>query len=216
MSNNIGAVIWDLDGTLLDSGDIHYQIEKKVFDDFGIKFDRSTYKKYLSTKVSDLVSSVLEEQNQEIEVEMILSRIRSLTREAYDGEINLSKNALSVIQEIKSIGISQALATAREKLMAEVAVKRFGLNRYFEAMFFAEDVINGKPDPEVFLKAAEFLEVPANECVVIEDGMNGIIAANRANMLSVAYKSKHNSSLDFSEANFTVGDLSEIRSILKL
>ena len=215
MNKTIKAVMWDLDGTLLNSGEIHYNTEKAVLEKFGLHFNKVIYKKYLSTKVEDLVSEIIIEQGSDVKPAEVINMINERSVENYKHNISLFPGIIQVLRSIAQ-KYKQGLATAREKKFALISINRFDLKKYFDAAVFAEDVTQGKPSPEIFLKCAEEMQIEPRHCLVVEDGLNGVLAAKSAGMIAVAKKASHNKDIDFSIADHILVEPDQIIDILNL
>ncbi|MBR0386007.1 MAG: HAD family phosphatase [Erysipelotrichaceae bacterium] len=105
------------------------------------------------------------------------------------GEI-LNEDAVELLEWLKTNGFQIALASSSSRKKLQVKMSEAGIESYFDYVVSAEEVINGKPDPEIFLKAAAYFDAESEECVVIEDSSVGIEAGKRAGMTVIARDSK--------------------------
>ncbi len=119
------------------------------------------------------------------------------------------------IERARALGIPMGVASSNERSRIDVAVKRLGLEPYFRVVFGIDDVGGkGKPDPAVYLAAAEALGTNPADCVAIEDSPSGIAAAKAAGMFCVALVSHHNSTHDVSAADMRTGGFDELTGSL--
>ncbi len=212
MSTN--PVIWDLDGVLLDNEIQHIDAELRTFREFGIPVTRQAAEEYMGIRLNEYFRAVAVRYRAGVRVQA-MTRAHLDTLRRYYGEIfPLTEHAGRVLEEIGGF-TRQALATNRERELALVALERFGLLRRFEAAVYGEDVKRGKPDPEIYLKAAALLEAAPSACTVIEDSVNGMTAAKKAGMRVIIRRGEHNRGVDFAGADHVVEDLREIPRMLK-
>jgi beta-phosphoglucomutase len=180
------AIIWDLDGTLVDSAEYHWRSWRdtlaaegvaityaQFLDSFGQKNDR-ILRAWLPADTSDETIQRIGDAK-EVEYRR-LARTRGLTP---------LPGATEWLSRLHAAGWRQAIASSAPRLNVETMLSALTLEAYFDAIASAEDVTAGKPDPQVFLAAASRVAVPPARCVVVEDAAAGIEAAQRAGMRSV-------------------------------
>jgi HAD superfamily hydrolase (TIGR01509 family) len=210
----IKAIIWDLDGVLIESEPYHIQAEMETFKRYGIKLTLPIAKEYFGIKLEDYFHDIVRRFKLHIPVrEMIREHYNTLKR--YYGEVfPIIPHAIEVLRILQD-EYPMAIATSREKELAQMVLNRFSLYTYFKTIVYGEDVENGKPHPEPFLKASAQLQVEPHSIVVVEDAISGFTAARKAGMYVIARKAQHNSDLDFSAADHVVSDLREIPHLLR-
>jgi beta-phosphoglucomutase len=131
------------------------------------------------------------------------TRYRTLVREL---GIELLPGVRGWLERLQAAGWRQAVASSAPRANVETLIEILGIGAFFGALVAAEDVQRGKPDPQVFLTAAERLAVPPARCVVLEDAPAGIEAAHRAGMRAIGIRSSHPGL----QANITVDTLDEL------
>ncbi len=172
------AVIWDLDGTLVDSRAYHWRAWRETLAALGYSL---TYEQFLATfgwRNEEILRQLLGPDLPEEAV----ARIAGLT---------LLPGARVWLERLHRAGWRQALATSAPRQNVETILAVLGISAYFQATVCAEDVQRGKPDPEIFLRAAARLGVPPARCVVVEDAPAGVEAARRAGMRVVGVLTSH-------------------------
>jgi beta-phosphoglucomutase family hydrolase len=191
-NNHKRAVIWDLDGTLIDSSALHWEAWQKVTEAENIAL---TYEQYVSDfgKRNDEILRGRLGGNLPDE---FIARVSLAKEEVYRGLIRtkgleLLPGARHWLERLKAEGWLQALATSAPRGNIDAAFAALGIGEYFDAVISSEEVRAGKPEPDVFLAAASKLGVAPRDCVVIEDAPAGIEAARRAGMKSVGVLSTH-------------------------
>jgi beta-phosphoglucomutase len=181
------AVLWDLDGTLVDSSDHHWVAWRETIgaeghgvtyaqflDSFGQKNDR-IIRGWLGNDTTDEVIKRIGDAKE-----------AEYRRLALEHGVTALPGALEWIQTLQRDGWLQAIASSAPRLNVEVMVRALKIEPFIDAVVSAEDVTAGKPDPQVFLAAASRLQVPASQCIVVEDAAAGVEAAHRAGMRCIA------------------------------
>ncbi|MFO7711090.1 MAG: HAD family phosphatase [Candidatus Woesearchaeota archaeon] len=178
------AIIFDMDGVLVDSIGVHMKIWRSIFEKRGLTFDKEGFKKYNGTSSKQIAMRLIEEFSLEDTPENILSE-----KIAYDSryldELRLFPRTKSVLSRLKK-SYRLALATSARKEMLDHIDSRFGLLSFFDAAVHSDMVQNSKPAPDLFMRAAEDLGIEYSQCMVVEDSINGIIAARKAGMEAIA------------------------------
>lgn len=212
----VKAIIWDMDGVLVDSENIHPVVESETAKFFGMDFSPEKVRELylgvqLETEFNDMIkrsgkSNITYEQMRKVRDEILKKHLKQ--------GIESVPFAKEVIGSL-SPKFKMALVSSGERFWGEDALDKLKLLEYFSVVIFGEDVQNHKPNPEPFLKASESLGVEPSEIIVVEDSESGFKGAKAAGMKLIARKSEHNKEKDFSFADFVIGDLREIPEILR-
>jgi HAD superfamily hydrolase (TIGR01509 family) len=186
------GVLWDLDGTLIDSADLHYRAWRETLLAHGQDHTPEEFAFYFGQRNDLILRSLFgpglgDDESRRIADEKE-ERYRGLVREV---GLRPLAGALSWLERLKAAGVPQALASSAPPANIAVAVEQLGLMAYLDAAVSAEEVGHGKPDPAIFLEAARRLDVAPERCVVIEDAPAGTEAARRAGMRCVGVLSSH-------------------------
>ena len=210
----IQAIVWDFDGVLLDSELLHIEAEIETFGKFDISPPMSVMKQYLGIKLEDYFGDMAQAFGLQGSLgDMINAHYDTLIH--YYGEIfPLNPHALEVLDDLAK-SYEMAIATSRERELAQLAMKRWSLHTYFKTIIYGDEVKAGKPDPEPFLRACDMLDILPSAAVAIEDAEAGFESAKKAGLYVIALKSEHNRDMDFSQANRVVEDLQEIPGLLQ-
>lgn len=180
------AVLWDLDGTLADSGDYHWRSWRDTLGAEGIEI---TYQQFLDSfgqKNDRILTNWLGPDTPADRIRRIGDAKEALYREfaRIEGLVPLP-GASEWVRRLHETGWRQAIASSAPRANVEVMLDAVGITRLMDAVVTAEDVARGKPDPEVFLRAAERLGVPPGRCIVVEDAAAGVEAGRRAGMRTI-------------------------------
>ncbi len=181
----IRGVIFDLDGVLVTTDELHYQSWKRLTQQEGIEFDREINHRLRGIGRMESLEIVLERAPRTYtpqEKLELAERKNRFYRELLAGltPADLLPGALLTVRELRHRGIKTAVASSSKN--TPLIMDRLGLWEYFDAVADGNDIQHGKPDPEVFLLAARRLGLLPAECLVIEDAPAGIESARRAGM----------------------------------
>jgi len=180
------AVLWDLDGTLVDSEDYHWQSWRDALEPEGLAI---TYEQFLASfgKKNDPIMREWLGAGYTAERAMRLADAKEADYRRLVGAHGLTAlpGAREWLTALHAAGWKQAIVTSAPLANAEIMLRALDMTPLFEAIVTAEDVSHGKPDPEVFLAAAARLGVPPARCIVVEDAAAGVEGARRAGMKSV-------------------------------
>lgn len=203
------AVIFDMDGVIVDSEPLHYESEKRVLSRLGYDFPREIHRKYIGyANEYEFWQDLLEEYGVSLNIQTLI-----LEKQDYFfkhlSHITIIKPALTLLERLKKVSISIALASSSGRELIQKILDTFSLNHFFTVIQSGDDVKNGKPAPDIFLLTAEKLGVKPGECIVIEDSLNGVKAGHAAGMTVVAVPNEYTKMLDFSLADYRVESLDD-------
>lgn len=183
------AVIFDMDGTLVDSTKADYLAWEKLFTFYNKSLSYQEYLPMLGIKSAEIVRQYLPVKDDQ-DVEFALTQKLVFFHEIISANgIEPVPYADLFLKHIKQLEIPVALATSSRRAKMEMVMEELNLLIYFDTVVTGGDVKNGKPAPDIFIKAAEKLGVPPQNCIVFEDAANGVKAAKNAFMKCVALSS---------------------------
>ena len=208
-NQKIRAVLWDMDGVLADTGEVHYQSWMKTLGGAGIPFDRETFRRTFGMNNSGLLEFTLGYPLESDRLNEISERKEAIFRQEIRGRVRLFPGAKEWLERLRGSGIRQAVASSAPQENIEVLVDELGIRLYFDALVSAYHM-PGKPDPAVFLEAARQLHTPPQNCLVVEDAIAGVEAARRAGMRCIAVTNT-NPPEALSAADVIVESLEEVK-----
>lgn len=180
------ALIFDMDGTLVHNMPIHNQAWSDTLAEAGIQIDLDEFNRATTGKKNvEILRMVLGDQLTDAELAYWSERKEILYRERFACCREPLPGLLGLLEQAHALGLPMAVATAAPPENVSFILDELDLRRHFKAVVGAHDVKNGKPDPEIFLKAAGALGAQPESCLVFEDALAGIEAARRAGMDAV-------------------------------
>jgi HAD superfamily hydrolase (TIGR01509 family) len=180
------GVIWDLDGVLADTGEAHFQAWARALSEHTIPFDRSRFDRVFGMNNEDTLTELLGRPPTQGELEGIAERKEELFREHAGESIRPMPGAIRLLDELAQAGWVQGVASSAPRENIDLLADTFNIRGYFAAVLSGDGLPAGKPDPAIFLAAAEALRLPPRRCVVVEDAPAGVEAARRAGMPCIA------------------------------
>jgi beta-phosphoglucomutase len=174
------AILWDLDGVIVDSGPYHYESFRRLFADRGHELtERRFFGELFGLRNEVIFRTMLGALSPEQTAELAREKEETY-RELVAGNVEALPAARELIGRAREAGLLQAIVSSTPGANVDVVLGSLGIADAFNAIVAEEDASHGKPDPEGFLVAATRLGVPPSACVVIEDAPEGITAGNEA------------------------------------
>ncbi|WP_452219346.1 HAD family hydrolase [Lacinutrix undariae] len=206
------AVLFDMDGVIVDTEPLHHKAYYKMFADFNIKVSNELYESLTGQSTKNVCKKICKHFNlTATPLELELNK-RSHFNGMFDSDpsLQLLDGVLSLIKNYYDNGLTLILASSASMGTINKVFTRFELDQYFKAKLSGADLKASKPHPEIFIKAAEAALQPSEFCMVIEDSTNGIQAAFDAKIYCVGYDSKNSKNQDYTKANMVISDFSDI------
>jgi HAD superfamily hydrolase (TIGR01509 family) len=207
------AVIFDMDGVIIDSEPMHNKAYHDMFNEVGIQVSNELYESFTGQSTINICKRLCDHFNLEQSPESLVAIKRKHYKQFFysNSDLGLIDGVFDLIQDYYNNGLTLVLASSAAMTSINQIFDRFDLNPYFKAKFSGGDLKQSKPHPEIFIKAAEATGFKREECIVIEDSTNGVEAANAAGIYCVGYDSFHSKNQDYSKANLVIKDFEAIR-----
>ena len=206
------AVLFDMDGVIVDTEPLHNKAYKMMFDDVGIDVSDSMYRSFTGQSTRGICEFLCKHFDLTLEPITLEKGKRAHFTKLFfeDPDLQLLDGVEDLIKNYHSNGLTLVVASSASMFTINNVMKRFDLDSYFKDKLSGADLKASKPHPEIFINAAKAAGVSNSECFVIEDSTNGIIAAKEADIFCVAYKSTHSKDQDYTRADMTISDYKDI------
>lgn len=217
MSIELKALIFDMDGVIVDSEPLWRRAMIKGFNSVGIDFTEEDCRKTQGTRFKEVVELWLNVHKvTSIRAPELEHHILRILLQLIDEEGQAIHGVLEVLREGIDKGLRIGLATSSSHELMYAVLEKLQMRLYFDALVSAEHMAFGKPHPEVFLQCAEQLRVSPSSCLVLEDSLNGVIAAKAAQMRVIAIPDTEHAHLkQFALADYKVTTMAEALRIVK-
>ena len=205
------AVIFDLDGVIIDSEPLHKRAVKNALLQFGVELKDEYCNQFIGTTVVHMMDTICKDYNLTISLETLFeankqAKEKLLKEEGY----SIIPGIRTLISDLYNHGILLAVASSSTKEEIESAISNLSSENVFSVLLSGTQVANPKPAPDIFLETAKLLSVDPSECVVIEDSHLGVIAAKAAGMTRIGFMNTNSGNQDLSQVNFVVENFEEV------
>lgn len=211
------AAIWDVDGTLVDTAKLHFQAWQAVCREQGRDFTREDFAATFGQRNPEIIRTLFGERFTPEEIAAFGDRKEVLYRQEASKGVELLPGARRLVEDLHQAGFVQAIGSSAPRANLDLILRLTGIARFFDAVVSSEDTQRGKPDPQVFLVAAERLRIAPAHCVVFEDAVAGVQAARAGGMKCIAVRCVgHHSeaSLRQAGADLVVETLEQVSAVL--
>ena len=193
MSTEPCAVIWDVDGTLVDTAELHFAAWMRTATEMGGPFTRDDFAATFGRRNPEIIRFLFRREFTDADAQTIGERKETYYRGEAEKGVSLLPGVRELLDGLHARGASQAVGSSAPQGNLDLILRITGSRRYFDAIVGMEDTRRGKPDPQVFLVAAERLGVPPARCIVLEDAVAGVQAAKAGGMkcLAVTFVGHH-------------------------
>lgn len=201
-----------MDGVIIDSEPVHVASEKELFNSLGLNISRVEHDSFIGTTSKIMWRRIKENYGLAQSLPELIELERSYYLKYLEREKDLKPIAgvLQFIKELRDHNFILGMASSSPHSQINLILDKFDLKTYFTVVVSGDDVKNGKPHPEIFLKAARLMDAEPDRCVIIEDSRNGIAAAKKANMKCIGFKNPHSGNQDLSRADKIIYSFKEV------
>jgi beta-phosphoglucomutase len=185
------AVIFDMDGVIVDNMEYHKKAWGVFLKKYAPDVELEEFSRHFGKVNKDLLKIVFKKEFSAREEALFGEEKEAIYRKIYADHIVPTAGLVDFLSTLKKNEVKTAVATAAPRVNMDFVFEKTGLRDYFDVLIDASEVTKGKPDPEIYLKAAEKLDCPPKCCLVFEDSMPGIQAAQKAGMKVIALATSH-------------------------
>jgi len=179
----IQGIIFDMDGVISDTQKLHSKVEYEILNKFGISVtSEEITKKYSGVRTREFFEDLLKNQNKNYDLDLLMQEKWSNMKKLASESVDSIPGSIELIKELYSKGFPLAVASASNLNYVKSVLKKLEVLKYFSFIVSGDMVSKGKPDPESFLLAASKINIPPEKCLVIEDGISGMLAAKECKM----------------------------------
>ena len=179
------AVIFDMDGTLIDTERVSQAAWRRAAQDFRIEIPEHILHAFVGCSIPNAMKMIDDEFGDPAFTERLFNRRHEIFDATWEDELELKPGAAEAVAAVRERGLAAALATSSVRDRAITSMERLGLMELFDAAVFDEDIEHHKPAPDVYLVAADHLGVEPTRCVTVEDSFNGVRAGAAAGMRTI-------------------------------
>jgi len=201
----INAVIFDLDGVLIDSEPLHAMADTQLLIESGINIPQNYFDRFVGWTNKAMWEQIkkefpLKQGYEELTKRQMILKLNLLKQINFEPVGGIPE----LLEALKMNHIPMAIASSSPRQFIEAEIDKIGIKQYFTCWISGEEVAQSKPEPDIFLKAAELLKVNPPECIVIEDSESGTVAAKRAGMTCIGYRNPNSGQQDLSKADLII------------
>jgi mannitol-1-/sugar-/sorbitol-6-/2-deoxyglucose-6-phosphatase len=216
MTEPLKAVIFDMDGVLIDSEHLWRKAMVQGFGEFGMNVTEEQCRETMGQRFTEVVYIWLARFRKDFSPAVVETRVTDLLMELIEAEGRAISGIPGIIAHCRVAGMKTGLATSSSERLMKKVMEKLQLTGLIDAALSAEKMKYGKPHPQVFLDCAERLNVQPAQCLVIEDSLNGVIAGKAAGMKVIAVPDEgYRAWQQFAVADFRADDMHGVLSVLK-
>jgi len=212
MSNNSNrfGIVFDMDGVLIDSNPYH----KKALKSFAKRYGYDLGEEELRAKVygrqnKEWIPNLFNREMSQDEIEKYAEEKELSFQKIYDKDIEAVTGLIPFLRTLRDSNVPRAIATSAPQMNVDFVFRKTEIGDYFGLVLNDSHVKRGKPDPEIYLKASELLGFEPADCIVFEDSLSGVEAAQRANCRVIAVATTHEAE-EFGKVDMVIRDFTEI------
>ena len=191
MDMNEKAVIFDMDGVIVDNDIYHFRAWGELCKKYDLEVSSDDVKSWFGNTNSMILKNLFGNAIDNEKIERMGHEKEMIYRELYQDEIKTVPGLVPFLESLKDINIRIAIATSAPTVNVDFVLENTGIRNYFHKIIDASMIKEGKPSPEIYLKASEVLDIPNSSCLVFEDSFHGIESARRAGMKVIGVATTH-------------------------
>lgn len=204
MDNRIDAVIFDMDGVLIDSEPLHFESDRLTIQEYGSEISDEVMIAYVGATGEKFWSDMKPIYGITDSLEVLLQKQKAHKEQLFSQSLQSIAGIPQLLSALQAQGKGLAVASSSPRYFIDMVLDGLGLRQFFPVIVSGDDISNCKPAPDIFIKAAEQLGVSADNCVVIEDSGHGVTAAKAANMRCIGLITPNSGPQDLSPADIII------------
>jgi HAD superfamily hydrolase (TIGR01509 family) len=207
---NDRAVIFDMDGVLVDTEPFYFKSNQALFGELGFTVPSEEYVHFVGSSAQRMWSTLKERFHLTQSIDELIEmeyRAHSANVAALD-VLEPIPGILPLLERLTALGLPLAVASSSPRRVVELTLKKSGLADFFPVTVCGEEVEHGKPSPDIFLKAARLLAARPRGCLVVEDSPRGIEGARAAGMATVGFQNPNSGDQNLSAADLVIDSFS--------
>jgi HAD superfamily hydrolase (TIGR01509 family) len=206
------AVIFDMDGVIIDSEPFYQEVQINLFQKMGITVPPEEYNTFIGAGMREMWNMIKFSRNLTQPIEELIKLNNNVLLEYFKKSASLAPtlNFTNFLASVQAAGMKTAVASSTTKPIIEIILKKLEVYHLFDIIVSGDEVENGKPAPDIFVETATRLNVKPSDCIAVEDSFNGVKAANAAGMYCLGYHNPNSGSQDISAADEIINSFSNI------
>ncbi len=204
----IKALIFDMDGLMIDSERLYFQAEEDMAKQFGVQLREETLWKMMGTKPIEGLAIFVKDLQLPISAQEALDMRNKVMRKKLQTELEPMPGLFHILETFFN-RFKLAVCTGAQEEFLNIVVDSLKIRNKFDVLQSSDGIVKGKPEPEIYLKTCKKLRVNPQDCFVLEDSANGVTAGKKAGCTVIAIPSEYTQSQDFTSADFIASDLRE-------
>jgi len=205
------AVAFDLDGTMVNSEDIYDQVLEQFLAARGFEFTLEIKRAMMGLRAADAFAALQQQVPIRETSDQVSAEVHQLLAQAMPASLQVMPGVPELLADVDALELPRAVVTSSPQSFAQATLAIAKLDRGFDFVLTGDDIQTGKPDPAIYLKAAELFGIETRQMLVLEDSLNGTLAAARSGAFTIAVPGKHSTGQDFSHANLIAENLLDPR-----
>jgi HAD superfamily hydrolase (TIGR01509 family) len=205
------AVVFDMDGLMFNTEDVYWHVGSEILQRRGRQYTRELCHAMMGCTPRSAFQTMIQWHTLDDSWEQLAIESEEIFVRLLDEYLAPMPGLLDLLAALEAAGIPKAIATSSQPRLVDAVLSRFHMQPRFRFILTADDVVHGKPEPEIYLKAAQRFGLAPSEILVLEDSQNGCRAAAAAGAFTVAVPGEHSHAQDFSVANMVIDSLADPR-----
>ena len=210
----IQTVIFDMDGVIIDSEPVYFEIDKQMFEELNIAVSLEEHCSYVGTSSQNMWNTIITKHGIAEQPAELMRKEYSLYLEhlANANDLQPIDGVVELIHELYKNNFKLVLASSSQMASIDIVLNKFKLDELFIAKVSGAELAHSKPHPEIFLRSALLIKSDPSECIVIEDSKNGVTAAKAAGMKCIGFLNPNSGNQDLKNADLVIHSFGELNA----